>query len=65
MLENNTLNPIHQINNNSNLNSKLDEALKVGTEALRLPRKINIRELKKKENKLKVSVEGIFQRSIH
>jgi len=35
----------------SNINSELEEALEVGIEALRLPRKTNIRELKKKNSK--------------
>jgi len=50
MIENNNnmKDPILQINE-SDINSELEEALEVGTEALRLPRKTNIRELNKKE----------------
>lgn len=50
MIENNNnmMDPILLINE-SGINFELEEALEVGTEALRLPRKTNIRELNKKE----------------
>lgn len=49
MLENNNMiDPIGLIDE-SKINSVLEEALEIGTEALRLPRITNIRELKKKK----------------
>ncbi|KAF0706736.1 Uncharacterized protein FWK35_00037535 [Aphis craccivora] len=57
ILENNTMVDSISLINESNINSEVEEALEVGTEALRLPRKTNIRELKKKRKSQRNSEE--------
>jgi len=46
---NNNIINANRLINESNINYELEEALEFGTEALRLPRKTNIRELNKQE----------------